>query len=254
MRLDRDDAQARRRRAAELEILLAGPELALPHERREGTRSQPCGALGGLGDREHERLPGAGHADVEKAYLLGILGRLTFFLQFLDHIGERRLADAALGVVRVVADARRRCERAEHPPVLELAREDARGHARVAPALRHGDDRELEALRRVDRHDAHGVALAAREHGRVGLGDLEPQVELLARARRAETQFAREIAQVAHGSKKVRGLGGALGAAALEPQQPAGLDERGLDDVGEAPAPEPREGAREHLVRAAKAR
>ena len=100
----------------------------------------------------------------------------------------------------------------------------------------------------MDRHDAHGVALAAGEHGGVGLGHLEPQVELLAGARGAQAQVAAELAQVAHGGEKVRGLRGPFRAAALEAEQPAGLDERGLDNVGQIPAAEPRERAGEHLM------
>ncbi len=106
----------------------------------------------------------------------------------------------------------------------------------------------------MDRHDAHGVALAARKHGRVGLGHLEPQVELHAGSRHTQAQVVCKIAQVAHRGQEVGRARAALGALVLKAQKPARLDQRGAHDVCQLPGAHAREGAVQNLKGAGQAR
>ena len=252
--LDLDAAHRGGRRAAVVQARLAAGQVGLAKQNAGHTHSQARSSLLGQRNGQDQRLAGAGEAHVQQADLLGLLFFQARELGQVDKVRDLHLGAKVVGqLARVVAHVLGG-QGAQDLAAFKLTAQDAGGRAGVAPALPHRHDGKLQALRGVDRHDAHGVALAAREHRRVGLGNLEPQVELHAGAGYAQAQVMRKVAQVAHGGQEVGRARAALSALVLKAQQPARLDQRGAHDVCQLPGAHAREGAVQHLEGAGQAR
>ena len=100
-----------------------------------------------------------------------------------------------------------------------------------AAAAHDGHDVELQALRGVGRHEAHGVEALAGQRRRPLLDGLEPARELVGGENGIERVGLGELADVANGGKHVGGHGTAGDALALEAREPAGLADGHEQDV-----------------------